>query len=55
MSTTELIAAIALVAILAVALTTFIFLRKRRNGRLRSQFRAAEYAQTAFQAFWSRI
>jgi hypothetical protein len=44
MSTTELIAAIALVAILAVCLATFIFLRKRRTGRLRGEFGAAEYS-----------
>lgn len=43
MSTTEL-AAIALVALLAVSLATVIFLRRRRTGRLRSQFGAAEYA-----------
>jgi hypothetical protein len=43
MSTTELIAAIAIVAILAACLATLIFLRKRRTGRLRSQFGGAEY------------
>jgi hypothetical protein len=43
MSTTELIAAIAVVAILAVGLATIIFLRRRRTGRLRGQFGAAEY------------
>lgn len=44
MSTTELIAAIALVTILAVSLATIIFFRKRRTERLRSQFGAGEYA-----------
>jgi hypothetical protein len=49
MSTTELIAAIALVAILAVGLATVIFLRRRRTGRLRGQFGAAEYAHAVGQ------
>jgi hypothetical protein len=43
-TTTEVIAAIALIAILAVGLAALISLRKRRTGKLRSQFGGAEYA-----------
>lgn len=43
MSTTELIAVIALGVILVAGLAALILLRKRRTGRLRSQFGGTEY------------
>lgn len=44
MSPTQLIVAIALAVILAVALATIISFRKRRTERLRDQFGVGEYA-----------
>lgn len=44
MSTTEILAVIALVVVLGVVLATLIYFRKRRTARLRGQFGGAEYA-----------
>lgn len=44
MSTTQLIALVALVVILAAVAATLVLLRKRRTGRLRGKFGDVEYA-----------
>jgi len=46
LSTTGLIIIIGVAVIVIVAIAAFIYLRKRRTERLRSQFGAAEYART---------
>jgi hypothetical protein len=45
LTTTELAAIIALVAIVVAGIATLLFLRKRRTERLRSKFGGAEYAR----------
>lgn len=46
LSTTGFIIIIGVAVIVVVAIAAFIYLRKRRTERLRSQFGAAEYART---------
>ncbi len=45
LSTTELVLFIALVVVVALGIAAFLFQRKRRTERLRSQFGGAEYAR----------
>jgi hypothetical protein len=45
LTTTELVAIIALVVIVVAGIATLLFVRKRRTERLRSKFGGAEYAR----------
>ena len=49
LSTTELILIIALAVIMIAGITTWLFVKKRRTARLRTQFGGAEYARAVQQ------
>ena len=49
LSTTELVLIIALAVIVIAGITTWLFVKKRRTARLRTQFGGAEYARAVQQ------